>query len=70
MADDITRTVNKILPPQLSPSPDGRSYSPSKSSETPADSSAGTSTADVENVHENISVLVGKTKEQTGNTHL
>ena len=33
------------VPPQPSLSPDGRSYSPSKSSETPADWSAGMSTA-------------------------
>lgn len=37
-----------FIPPRLPPSPGERSYSPSKSFETPADSSAGTSTVDAD----------------------
>lgn len=45
-----------VAPPRPSPSPGGRSCSPSKSSGTPADSSAGTSTAEEQNPSEHFCV--------------
>lgn len=44
----LSKAYSLSVPPLPSPSPDERSYSPSRSSETPVDSSAGTSTADTE----------------------
>lgn len=54
MTDERERLQDSV-PPRPSPSPGERSYSPSKPSGTPADWSAGTSTADTEDSWQHLS---------------